>query len=91
MSSIGWINEARESLLLLGSDDGVVRVWNGILETAIRDEAGVRPPRLVTAFSAAPVSAFWGNDWERGGEKTLLFWCGTVGVRTGPACCVLAQ
>lgn len=55
MTSIGWINEAHKSLLLMGSDDGVVRIWNGLLEAGTRGAGGMRPPQLVTALHAATV------------------------------------
>lgn len=57
ISSIGWINEAHKSLLFLGSNDGVVRVWNGLLESGCGGPEGILSPKLVTAFHAAPVNA----------------------------------
>ncbi|CAN0506256.1 unnamed protein product, partial [Phaeothamnion confervicola] len=32
LTSMQWANEASASLLLVGSDDGVVRVWDSLLE-----------------------------------------------------------
>ncbi|CAN0157751.1 unnamed protein product [Laminaria digitata] len=55
MSSVCWINEVHNSLLLTGSDDGVVRVWNGVLEAGAYGVGGMRPPELVTALRAVPV------------------------------------
>lgn len=48
VTSIGWLNEASSSLLLTGGDDGVVRVWNGVVPTG----GGWSPPRLTTSFYA---------------------------------------
>lgn len=68
MSSIGWINDAHKSLLLLGSNDGVVRVWDGMLEAGAGGAGEMCSPELVTAFHAAPVSAGGG-----GGYRGLAF------------------
>ena len=46
VSSVSWLNEASSSLLLTGSDDGVVRVWDGVVPTG----SGWTPPRLTTSF-----------------------------------------
>lgn len=56
MTSMEWVNEAQESLLLTGSDDGVVRVWVGLLQAGMYGPENMVPPRLVTALHAAPVS-----------------------------------
>jgi len=48
VSSISWLNEASSSLLLTGADDGVVRVWDGVVPTG----GGWTPPRLTTSFYA---------------------------------------
>jgi len=52
MTSASWMNEMTTSLLLAGSDDGTVRVWDGILDGFGR--MSNEPPRLLSAFSAAP-------------------------------------
>ena len=48
ITSVGWLNEATTSHLLTGSDDGVVRVWGGVVGVG----TPWAPPRLVTAFYA---------------------------------------
>lgn len=53
-----WINEAKESLLLTGSGDGIVRVRAGLLQAGIYGPENMIPPRLVTALNAAPVSTY---------------------------------
>ncbi|CAM9089710.1 unnamed protein product [Chrysoparadoxa australica] len=50
MTVLGWLNETSDSLLYAGSDDGIVRVWHGLLQAG---EHGMEP-RLVSAFHAAP-------------------------------------
>lgn len=56
LTSMEWINEVQESLLLTASDDGVVRIRAGLLQAATCDPENMTPPRLVSAFHAAPVS-----------------------------------
>ncbi|CAM9821629.1 unnamed protein product [Ectocarpus sp. 13 AM-2016] len=51
MTSVSWINETDNSLLLTAAGDGVVRVWGDVMEAGA-DEG--RPPDLVTAFRALP-------------------------------------
>jgi len=48
ITSLAWLNEATSSLLLTGTDEGVVRVWSGVVPTG----ADWVPPRLATAFFA---------------------------------------
>ena len=69
MTSLVWLNPAGETLLLCGSDDGVARVWAGLLDHIAGDveparisedarggggSASENAPRLVTSFFAAP-------------------------------------
>jgi len=51
LSTSLWVNEQRDSLLLTGSTDGVIRVWGGLLDAAADPNAA---PHLVTAFHMAP-------------------------------------
>eukprot|EP00968_Pinguiococcus_pyrenoidosus_P007726 scaffold529_cov308-Pinguiococcus_pyrenoidosus.AAC.18 len=39
MTSLKWINPETKSLLLVGSDDGVVRVWDGLLDGDATEQA----------------------------------------------------
>jgi len=52
MTSILWINERNNSLLLVGCDDGSVRAWDGIIGTDCAHNH--RKPSLATAFFAMP-------------------------------------
>mmetsp|Transcript_1160 Transcript_1160/g.2189 ORF Transcript_1160/g.2189 Transcript_1160/m.2189 type:complete len:1924 (+) Transcript_1160:412-6183(+) len=52
MTSACWVNEASTSLLLTGSNDGSVRIWDGIFE--VNDELSRSKPSLVSSFFAAP-------------------------------------
>lgn len=52
---MGWINEAQGSLLMTGSDDGVVRVRDGLLQAGATGPDDMEPPRLLTALHVAPV------------------------------------
>lgn len=53
--SMGWINEAQDSLLMTGSNDGVVRIRGGLLQAGSEGPGSMEPPRLITALHAAPV------------------------------------
>jgi WD40 repeat protein len=52
MSSALWINEASTSLLLIGSNDGTVRIHDGLFEP--NDEISREKPSLISSFVAAP-------------------------------------
>lgn len=51
-SSLTWMNEMTSSLLMLGTDDGTVRIWDNI----ISNDGGIRQstPQLASAFIAVP-------------------------------------
>jgi len=51
-TSMTWINEMSSSLLMMGSDDGTIRIYDGLIE----ESGGISraPPQLATAFVAAP-------------------------------------
>jgi hypothetical protein len=48
MTNMQWINEARSSLLCVGTNDGAVRVWRDVLESNASE------PTLVTALNVLP-------------------------------------
>jgi len=52
MTSALWINEASTSLLLTGSSDGTVRIFDGLFEP--NDEISREKPSLISSFVAAP-------------------------------------
>jgi regulator-associated protein of mTOR len=52
ISSALWINEASTSLLLTGSNDGTVRIYDGIFEP--NDTISNEKPSVVSSFIAAP-------------------------------------
>jgi regulator-associated protein of mTOR len=52
MTAAQWVNEASSSLLLTGSNDGSVRIFDGLLEA--NDEISREKPSLVSTFFAAP-------------------------------------
>lgn len=52
MTAVQWVNEASSSLLLTGSNDGSVRIFDGLLEA--NDEISREKPSLVSSFFAAP-------------------------------------
>eukprot|EP00985_Skeletonema_marinoi_P025760 scaffold19251_cov124-Skeletonema_marinoi.AAC.3 len=52
MTAAQWVNEATSSLLLTGSNDGSVRIFDGLLEA--NDEISREKPSLVSSFFAAP-------------------------------------
>jgi len=83
ITSISWINEMSTSLLLTGSDDGVVRIWEGLIE--FNGEISQDKPTLCSAFFAAPELAKSAKrsglvtDWQQftgrliaGGNTSLI-------------------
>ena len=52
MTAAQWVNEASSSLLLTGSNDGSVRIFDGLFEA--NDEISREKPSLVSTFFAAP-------------------------------------
>ncbi|CAI5732884.1 unnamed protein product [Peronospora destructor] len=50
LTSLNWINEAEESLLTCGSDDGVIKIYHGLHNP--HPHTGT--PRLLSAFVAVP-------------------------------------
>lgn len=48
MTNMQWINEARSSLLCVGTNDGAVRVWRDVLESNASE------PTLATALNVLP-------------------------------------
>lgn len=48
MTNIQWINEARSSLLCVGTTDGAVRVWRDVFDSSGSD------PALATALNVLP-------------------------------------
>jgi len=52
MSSALWINESSTSLLLTGSNDGTVRIHDGLFEP--NDEISREKPSVISSFVAAP-------------------------------------
>jgi len=52
MTSALWVNEASTSLLLTGSSDGTVRIFDGLFES--NDEISREKPSLISSFVAAP-------------------------------------
>ncbi|CAM9740919.1 unnamed protein product [Choristocarpus tenellus] len=82
MTSMAWINSTQDSLLLTGADDGIVRVWDGLLQAGTGGPGGMPPPRLVTALDAAPgmrmgQSSGLVADWQ---QETGLLFTGGAGV-----------
>ncbi|CAM9776589.1 unnamed protein product [Discosporangium mesarthrocarpum] len=82
MTSMAWINEAQESLLLTGADDGVVRVWDGLLQGGMNGPGNLQAPRLVTSLDAAPglrmgQTSGLVTDWQ---QKSGLLFTGGQGV-----------
>ena len=60
MTAVTWMNELTSSLLLTGSDDGTIRIWDGILD--FYGAVNCDQPQLSSAFVAAPEL----NAGERG-------------------------
>jgi regulator-associated protein of mTOR len=52
MTAAQWVNEASSSLLLTGSNDGSVRIFDGLFEA--NDEISREKPSLISSFFAAP-------------------------------------
>jgi hypothetical protein len=52
MSSALWINESSTSLLLTGTNDGTVRIHDGLFEP--NDEISREKPSVISSFVAAP-------------------------------------
>ena len=52
MTAAQWVNEASSSLFLTGSNDGSVRIFDGMLEA--NDEISRERPSLISSFFAAP-------------------------------------
>lgn len=50
LTSLSWINESDESLLMCGSDDGVIKIYHG-LHTP---QPHLTSPKLLSAFVAVP-------------------------------------
>jgi hypothetical protein len=47
-----WINESSTSLLLTGSNDGTVRIHDGLFQP--NDEISREKPSMISSFVAAP-------------------------------------
>jgi WD40 repeat protein len=67
MTSLCWMNPESISHVMLGCDDGTVRIWGGLLEN--NGDCSSRKPRLLSSFHAAPMDARqWGSglvtDWQ---------------------------
>lgn len=52
ITAMTWMNETAEPFLMVGSDDGRVRVWRNVLERC--DYGKLNGARLVTAWTALP-------------------------------------
>jgi len=52
ITSLAWMNELSKSLLMIGSDDGSIKIWGGILDNF--EEITYSKPILYTGFSAIP-------------------------------------
>ncbi|KAE9155047.1 hypothetical protein PF006_g1004 [Phytophthora fragariae] len=50
LTSLNWINEAEESLLTCGSDDGVIKIYHGLHSP----HPSIDSPKLLSAFVAVP-------------------------------------
>ncbi|KAE9039039.1 hypothetical protein PR002_g5700 [Phytophthora rubi] len=50
LTSLNWINEAEESLLTCGSDDGVIKIYHGLHSP----HPSLDSPKLLSAFVAVP-------------------------------------
>jgi len=67
-TSMTWINEMSSSLLMMGTDDGTIRVYDGLIE----ESGGISrsTPELATAFVAAPDL----DVGKRGGSGLVTEW-----------------
>jgi len=52
MTSTSWINEESNSLLLVASDDGIVKIWDGLIKN--RGGLSEEKPTLASSFLADP-------------------------------------
>ena len=67
ITSSCWMNPESISHVMLGCDDGTVRIWGGLLED--NGDCSSRKPRLLSSFHAAHMDAGqWGSglvtDWQ---------------------------
>ena len=53
MTTTCWINEKSQNILLVGSDDGAVKLWGGLA----KPQNEICSPALVSAFHALPMNA----------------------------------
>jgi WD40 repeat protein len=51
VTSLSWINESYESLLLVGSDDGSVKVWKDSADTEIIAAHSLSPQVLINSLN----------------------------------------
>ena len=67
-TSVTWVNEMSSSLLMIGTDDGIIRIYDGLIE----DSGGISriAPQLATAFVAAPDL----DVGKRGGSGLVTEW-----------------
>ena len=67
-TSVTWVNEMSSSLLMMGTDDGIIRIYDGLIE----DSGGISrtAPQLATAFVAAPDL----DVGKRGGSGLVTEW-----------------
>ena len=67
-TSMTWINEMSSSLLMMGTGDGTIRIYDGLIE----DSGGISrsAPELATAFVAAPDL----DVGKRGGSGLVTEW-----------------
>ena len=73
MTSAFWINESSSSLLLVGSDDGSARIWNGIVQS--NGQISSQDPMLVSSFFAVPNM----KAGRRSGSGLICEWQQTTG------------
>eukprot|EP00934_Nitzschia_sp_Nitz4_P000653 Nitzschia sp. Nitz4//scaffold89_size161592//100819//108047//NITZ4_002387-RA/size161592-processed-gene-0.198-mRNA-1//1//CDS//3329559643//653//frame0 len=76
MTCTTWINEKTESKLLVGSNDGSVRVWSNIIDE--RGQVSGGGPRIASAFMAIPdlETGTRGNDlvceWQQSSGSLIV-------------------
>ena len=75
-TSVRWINEQSNSLLLTGCDDGTVQIWDNVLISSPTFDDN-EPNRLATAFIAAPdISPTGGSglvaEWQQYNGRLLV-------------------
>ena len=73
MTSAFWINESSTSLLFVGSDDGSVRIWNGIVRN--NGQISSQAPTLSSSFFAIPNM----KAGQRGKSGLICEWQQTTG------------